>query len=162
LRLRGADPRHKPAIDPAYLSDEADFEPLMEGIQRAREFASAAPLARLCAAELAPGPEVRGADDIRDFIRRDVATIYHPVGTCAMGGESFLAASGTVSVVDPMLRVRGVENLRVADASVMPVAPRGNPHAATVAIAERAADLITGRAPLAPSDPAAEAVPFTR
>ena len=79
---------------------------------------------------------------IRDFVRHNITTIYHPVGTCAMGGDSKLAASRLTSVVDPELRVRGVDGLRVVDASVMPTVPRGNTNAPTIAIAERAADLI--------------------
>jgi choline dehydrogenase len=152
--LRSADPRHKPAIDPAYLSDGTDIEPLVEGVRMAREFAAAGPLAKICKSELAPGPDVRTDAEVREFIRRDLGTLFHPVGTCAMGGDSRLAASKLTSVVDPELRVRGVERLRVVDASVMPVVPRGNTNAPTIAIAERAADLIIGRAPLEPADPA--------
>jgi choline dehydrogenase-like flavoprotein len=155
--LRSADPRHKPAIDPAYLSDGTDIEPLAEGIRMAREFAAAAPLAKPCARELSPGPEVRSDVELREFIRRDLTTLFHPVGTCAMGGDSRLAAAKLTSVVDPELRVRGVECLRVVDASVMPAVPRGNTNAPTIAIAERAADLIIGRAPLAPVDPLLDA-----
>jgi choline dehydrogenase len=91
---------------------------------------------------------------VREFIRNDLATLFHPVGTCAMGGDSRLAASKLTSVVDTELRVRGVESLRVVDASVMPTVPRGNTNAPTIAIAERAADLIQGRAALAALDPA--------
>ena len=120
----------------------------------AREFACADPLAKICKSELSPGPEVRSDAAVREFIRRDLGTLFHPVGTCAMGGDSRLAASKLTSVVDPELRVRGVERLRVVDASVMPVVPRGNTNAPTIAIAERAADLIIGRAPLEPADPA--------
>jgi len=160
LWLRTADPRHKPAIDPAYLSDPSDIEPLAVGVRMAREFAAAGPLGKACRDELAPGPDVRTDAQVREFIRRDLSTLYHPVGTCAMGGDSLLAASKLTSVVDPELRVRGVERLRVVDASVMPVVPRGNTNAPTIAIAERAADLITGRAPLAPADPAAEPEPL--
>jgi choline dehydrogenase len=162
--LRSADPRHKAAIDPAYLSDGTDIEPLAEGIRMAREFAAASPLAKICKSELAPGPDVRTDAEVREFIRRDLGTLFHPVGTCAMGGDSRLAASKLTSVVDPELRVRGVERLRVVDASVMPVVPRGNTNAPTIAIAERAADLIIGRAPLEPADPAvsAEALPAER
>jgi len=154
IRLRSTDPRHKPVIDPAYLSDGTDMEPLVEGIRMAREFACAGPLSKICKSELSPGTEVRSDAAVREFIRRDLGTLFHPVGTCAMGGDSRLAASKLTSVVDPELRVRGVEQLRVADASVMPVVPRGNTNAPTIAIAERAADLIIGRAPLEPTDPA--------
>jgi choline dehydrogenase len=154
VRLRCSDPRHKPLIDPAYLSDGSDIDPLVEGIRVAREFAAAGPLARICGAELAPGIDVRSDAELREFIRRDLATLYHPAGTCAMGGDSRLAASRLTSVVDPELRVRGVERLRVVDASVMPTVPRGDTNAPTIAIAERAADLIAGRAPLEPADPA--------
>ena len=160
LWLRTADPRHKPAIDPAYLSDPSDIEPLAVGVRMAREFAAAGPLGKACRDELAPGPDVRTDAQVREFIRRDLSTLYHPVGTCAMGGDSRLAASKLASVVDPELRVRGVERLRVVDASVMPVVPRGNTNAPTIAIAERAADLIIGRAPLEPADPAAEPEPL--
>src|SRR5262249_21319630 len=159
--LRTTDPRHKPAIDPAYLSDGTDIEPLVEGIRMAREFACADPLAKICKSELSPGPEVRSDAAVPGVLRRDLATPFHPVGTCAMGGASRLAASTLTSVVDPELRVRGLERLRVVDASIMPVVPRGNTNAPTIAIAERAADLIVGRAPLEPTDPAlaAEVLP---
>jgi choline dehydrogenase len=154
IRLRSADPRHKPAIDPAYLSDLADLDPLVTAVGMAREFAAARPLSRMLGAEIAPGDGVRTDADLREWIRGNLGTIYHPVGTCAMGGDSRLAASKLTSVVDPELRVRGVTGLRVADASVLPTVPRGNTNAPVIAIAERAADLIAGRAPLAPFDPA--------
>jgi choline dehydrogenase len=154
IRLRSADPRHKPAIDPAYLSDTADFDPLVKGIAMARQFAAAKPLSRIAKPELAPGPELRSDADLREWIRGDLNTLYHPVGTCAMGGDGRVAASKLTSVVDIELRVRGIERLRVVDASVMPTVPRGNTNAPTIAIAERAADLIQGRAPLAALDPA--------
>ena len=126
----------------------------------AREFAVAGPLAKVCTEELAPGPGVHTDAEVREWIRRDLGTLYHPVGTCAMGGDSRLALAKIASVVDPELRVRGVEGLRVVDASVMPVVPRGNTNAPTIAIAERAADLIIGRAPLEPADPALESEPM--
>jgi choline dehydrogenase len=154
IRLRSADPRHKPAIDPSYLSDIDDLDPLVRAVGVAREIAAARPLAKALKAELAPGPGVRSEADLREWVRGNLTTIYHPVGTCAMGGDSRVAASKLASVVDTELRVRGVERLRVVDASVMPTVPRGNTNAPTIAIAERAADLIQGRAPLAPLDPA--------
>jgi choline dehydrogenase len=153
ITLRSPDPRHKPAIDPGYLADSTDLDRLVAGLELARQFAAARPLARICQSEIAPGAEVRSRAELSEFVRRDVVTLYHPVGTCAMGGDSRLAASRLTSVVDPELRVRGVTGLRVVDASVMPTVPRGNTNAPTIAIAERAADLIAGRAPLAAADP---------
>jgi choline dehydrogenase len=154
IRLRSADPRHKPLIDPSYLSDIDDFDPLVRAVGIAREIAATRPLSSRLQAELAPGPDVQSDADVRDWIRGNLTTLYHPVGTCAMGGDSRVAASKLASVVDTELRVRGVERLRVVDASVMPTVPRGNTNAPTIAIAERAADLIQGRAPLAPLEPA--------
>ena len=156
ITLRSADPRHKPAIDPGYLSDGADIEPLVAGLRMARQFAAARPLARVCDSELAPGDGASTDAELRAFIRNDLATLYHPVGSCAMGGDSRLAASRLTSVLDPELRVRGVTGLRVVDASVMPTVPRGNTNAPVIAIAERAADLIAGRAPLAATEPERE------
>ena len=149
IRLRSADPRHRPAIDPGYLSDERDGRALAAGLKLAREFVTARPMAAICSSELAPGAHVRSDAELLDYVRSSVVTLYHPVGTCTMGGDSRWN-----SVVDLELRVRGVAGLRVVDASVMPVVPRGNTNAPTIAIAERAADLIAGRAPLAASDPA--------
>jgi choline dehydrogenase len=154
VRLRSSDPRHKPLIDPSYLSDIDDLEPLVRAVGITREIAATSPLSNRLQAELAPGPDVSSDADVRDWIRGDLTTLYHPVGTCAMGGDSRVAASKLASVVDTQLRVRGVERLRVVDASVMPTAPRGNTNAPTIAIAERAADLIQGRAPLAAQEPA--------
>jgi choline dehydrogenase len=157
LRLASRDPRHRPLIDPGYLSDVRDLSALAVGVRMARDYGTAAPLAKICAGELAPGDGVRTDHELRDYIRGAVVTTYHPAGTCAMGGDSAAARSGQESVVDPLLRVRGVDGLRVVDASVMPTLPRGNTNAPVIAIAERAADLIAGRAPLVPQDPAAAA-----
>ena len=149
IRLRSADPRHRPVIDPGYLSDDKDTRALAAGLKMTREFVTAKPMAAICSGELAPGAHVRSDAELLQYVRGSVATLYHPVGTCGMGGDSRWN-----SVVDPELRVRGVTGLRVVDASVMPVVPRGNTNAPTIAIAERAADLIAGRAPLAAADPA--------
>jgi choline dehydrogenase len=149
IRLRSDDPRHRPAIDPGYLSEPRDARALAAGLKMVREFVTARPMAEICKSELAPGPHVRSDTELLEYVRASVVTLYHPVGTCAMGGES-----RRNSVVDPELRVRGVTGLRVVDASVMPTVPRGNTNAPTIAIAERAADLIAGRAPLAAADPA--------
>jgi choline dehydrogenase len=155
LRLASGDPRHRPLIDPGYLSDVRDLGALAAGVRMARDYGTAAPLSKACAAELSPGREVRTDQEMRDFIRGSVVSGYHPAGTCAMGGDGPKSASGYDSVTDTRLRVRGVAGLRVVDASVMPTLPRGNTNAPVIAIAERAADLIAGRAPLVPLDPAA-------
>ena len=148
IRLRSGDPRHRPAIDPGYLSDPRDARALTAGLKMAREFVTARPMAEICKSELAPGAHIRSDAELLQYVRTSLVTLYHPVGTCAMGGESRWN-----SVLDPELRVRGVSGLRVVDASVMPSVPRGNTNAPAIAIAERAADLIAGRAPLAPFDP---------
>jgi choline dehydrogenase-like flavoprotein len=143
VRLRSADPAAKPAIDPAYLTDEADLEVLLAGVRQAREVAGSPPLAALATGELAPGARLRDDQELRAWIRGNVTTIFHPTSSCAMGGSE-------TAVCDPELRVRAVEGLRVVDASVMPAVPRGNTNAPTIAVAERAADLIRGEGPLAP------------
>ena len=147
VTLRSADPRWKPVIDPAYLAADSDLDALAEGVRIARTVAEQPPLAGLVDGEWQLGPQVRTGSALRKYVRRSVQTLYHPVATCAMGGDSG-------AVCDPELRVRGVDGLRVVDASVMPAVPRGNTHAPTVAIAERAADLIAGRPVLSPVDPA--------
>ena len=154
VTLRSGDPRHRALIDPSYLSDPADLDALVRAVAMVREIAAAKPMRKICTAELAPGASLRADAELREFIRRDVGTLYHPVGTCAMGSESRLDVGSLASVVDTELRVRGIEGLRVVDASVMPTVPRGNTNAPTIAIAERAADLISGRAPLAALEPA--------
>jgi len=153
LRLGSADPRHRPLVDPGYLSDVRDLNSLAVGVRMARDYGTAAPLSKICSGELAPGDGVRTDHEMRDYIRGALVTLYHPVGTCAMGGDVAKTASGYDSVVDAQLRVRGVPGLRIVDASVMPTLPRGNTNAPVIAIAERAADLIAGRAPLVPVDP---------
>ncbi len=151
ILLRSTDPRHKPLIDPGYLANPADLEALVRGVRMVRDIASARPMRRLTRAEMTPGEKLSSDAELREFVRREVTTIFHPVGTCAMGGGTrFSSAVGLMQVVDPELRVIGVDNLRVVDASVMPSAPRGNTNAPVIALAERAADLISGRAPLAP------------
>jgi len=149
IRLRSTDPRHRPAIDPGYLSDPGDARALAAGLKMAREFVTAKSMAAICKSELSPGAHIRSDAELLHYVRTSVVTLYHPAGTCAMGGDSRWH-----SVLDPELRVRGVSGLRVVDASAMPSLPRGNTNAPAIAIAERAADLIAGRAPLAAVDPA--------
>ncbi len=135
LRLSSTDPRKPPVIDPAYLSDVGgeDLRALATSVRIAREIAAAAPLSAFRGAELKPGSAVRSEDEIAAYVRSHTSTLYHPVGTCRMGSDPF-------AVVDAKLRVRGVEGLRVVDASIMPTIPRGNTNAPTIMIAERAAE----------------------
>ena len=155
LMLASRDPRHRPRLDPGYLADVRDLNALMAGIKTMRDYAAAAPLAKIIDAELKPGDAVTSDQDLRAYIRHSVVTGYQPAGTCAMGGDVGKSASGFDAVVDPLLRVRGVPGLRIVDASVLPTLPRGGINATVIAIAERAADLIAGRAPLEPEDPSA-------
>ncbi len=135
VALRSADPHDRPAIDPGYFGEEADLDILVEGVRRAREIASRTPLARRIAGEHLPGEHVTSDEQLRAWIRASAGTAFHAASSCAMGGDDD-------AVRDPELRVRGVDGLRVVDASVMPALPRGNINAPTIAIAERAADLI--------------------
>jgi choline dehydrogenase len=138
IKLRSSDPSDKPRILTNSLSEPEDVQALVAGMRRAREIAAAGPLAEATAREIFPGPGVGDSDeDLADDLRRRVELIYHPVGTCKMG-------SGDDAVVDAQLRVRGLEGLRVADASIMPVIPGGNTNAPTIMVAERASDLIRG------------------
>ena len=146
VSLSTSDPRARPVIDPGYLQDDADLDVLVAGVRLAREIVACTPLAALTAAEHAPGSQADDDEQLREWIRGNVGTMFHPTGTCAMGGSA-------EAVCDPELRVRGVDGLRVVDASVLPAVPRGNTNAPTIAVAERAADLIRGNTPLAPSRP---------
>ncbi|PSP90220.1 choline dehydrogenase [Halobacteriales archaeon QS_4_69_34] len=145
ITLRGDDPFDAPAIDPRYLSEEPDLEALVEGIRRAREIARADAFEEHRGEEVWPGADVQTDAGIAEHVRETSHTVYHPVGTCKMGDDP-------MAVVDDRLRVHGIEGLRVVDASVMPTITGGNTNAPTIAIAERAADLIAdgrGEEPLA-------------
>ncbi|MFD1684131.1 GMC family oxidoreductase [Halobellus litoreus] len=135
IELRSDDPFDEPAIDPRYLTEREDVDTMVEGVRRAREVAQAEPFDEYRGEEVWPGEDVESDEAIAEQVREHAQTIYHPVGTCKMGdGES--------AVVDDRLRVHGVSGLRVVDASVMPRIVGGNTNAATLAIAEKAADLI--------------------
>jgi len=136
IKLRSSDPSAKPRILTNSLSEPEDVHALVTGMRKAREMAAAGPLAEATAREIFPGPEVGDSDEeLAEDLRRRVELIYHPVGTCKMG-------AGDDAVVDAELRVRGIEGLRVADASVMPVITGGNTNAPAIMIGERASDLI--------------------
>ena len=153
ISLGGTSPTAPPKIDPMYLSDGADIELMLKALKIGREVLESAPFDPYRGEELAPGANLRSDDDLRQFIRDSLGTAQHPVGTCRMGGDM-------ASVVDPQLRVRGVDNLVVADASVMPTLIAGNTHAPVVMIAEKASDLIRGRSlPAAALDWSVNGVP---
>ena len=152
VTLRSALPADRPRIQPRYLSEPRDLEVLLEGIRISRAIIAAAPFARFRGRELFPGEGITTRAELDAIVRRKAETIYHPVGTCRMGGD-------TSAVVDPGLRVLGIEGLRVVDASVMPRLIGGNTNAPTVMIAEKAADLILGRAAGSPSSLAPDAAP---
>jgi choline dehydrogenase len=135
LSLASSDPEDPPILDPNYLEVEADLRGLVLGIEMAREIGMAPALGEWRQREVVPGPEVTNARALEHFVRGCVCTWYHPVGTCKMG-------TGTDAVVDPELRVRGVEGLRVADASIMPVVVSTNTNAASLMIGWRGAGLI--------------------
>jgi choline dehydrogenase len=138
ITLGSADPLDQPLIDPGYLSDPADLPQFVAGIQQMREIFRAKPLGDLLGRELGPGAEARTAEEIAAYVRdRASGTIFHPVGTCKMGTDG-------MAVVDPSLRVHGLEGLRVVDASIMPTLVGGNTNAPTIMIAEKAAAMMLG------------------
>lgn len=140
IRLRSSDPRDMPLIQPNYLSESRDRETMREAFKAMRDVMHQPSLQRLSGGEIWPDPNVRTDSEIDAFIRATGGTVYHPVGTCRMGGDDD-------AVVDETLRVRGTEGLRVVDASVMPTLVGGNTHAPTVMIAEKASDMILGQTP---------------
>jgi choline dehydrogenase-like flavoprotein len=141
VRLRSAGPTDKPRIQTNTLAEPEDVAALVAGARLCREIAAAEPFASALGRELFPGSDIDSDGDLADDLRRRVELLYHPVGTCRIGSDE-------EAVVDPELRVRGMDGLRVVDASVMPIIPSGNTNAPTIAIAERGADLIAGKPPL--------------
>ncbi len=134
LRLASTDPRWRPLIDPAYYSDPADLEATIAASRLLQEIGGKAPLSRFLDRPFLPATTMTDTE-LAEHVRAWTQTLYHPVGTCSMG-------TGEQSVVDPDLRVHGIDSLRVVDASVMPLIPRGNTNAPTIMVAEKAADLI--------------------
>jgi choline dehydrogenase len=143
VTLASPDPFDAPLIDPNLLSAPEDFLPLIRGMRLAREIFASSAFAKYRARESAPGSAAASDAELAAYIRAQAYTVHHPVSTCRMGNDA-------AAVVDPQLRVAGLENLRVADASVFPSIIGGNTNAAVVMIAEKACDLILGRPPPAP------------
>ncbi|WP_298935753.1 choline dehydrogenase [uncultured Ruegeria sp.] len=137
--LQSADPFAPPAIDPGYLSDKRDLDTLIKGAKLMRDILEAPALAKYRHKEMFGTDKIETDTDWESHIRARADTIYHPVGTCKMGVDD-------MAVVDPQLRVRGIQGLRVVDASIMPTLISGNTNAPTIMIAEKAADLIKAAA----------------
>ncbi|MGW2660683.1 GMC family oxidoreductase [Nocardia tengchongensis] len=135
LRLTSADPTAAPAIDPNYLAEQQDIDTLVHGMELTREVMAAKSITPAVDAEISPGPQYPTRADLAAEVPNRATTVYHPVGTCRMGVDDR-------AVVDPHLRVRGIEGLRVADASIMPSIVGGNTNAATMMIGEHAASII--------------------
>jgi choline dehydrogenase len=133
VTVRSCDPSEQPLIDPAYLTDAQDVDMLVDVVGVTRDLAASEAFRDWRGREAAPGAEMMSASDIRDYVRRVASTYFHPVGTCRMGADER-------AVVDHRLKLRGLSNLRVADASVMPEIVSGNTNAPAMMIGWRAAE----------------------
>ena len=141
VTVASADPLADPLIFANYLSQQEDIRVMRECVKIGRDVAAQAALDPYRDDELSPGGDVRSDAEIDAWVRRTAETIYHPVGTCKMGTDG-----DRMAVVDARLKVRGLEGLRVVDASVMPTLVGSNTNAPTIMIAEKAADMIRERA----------------
>ena len=144
VRLASTDPAVAPLIDPNYWSDPHDRDMALKGLRMAREILAQPALGQFVRREILPGPTVKCREQLLDYACRMAKTDHHPVGTCRMG-------HGTEAVVDPELRVHGLQGLRVCDASTMPRINSSNTNAPTIMIGEKGADLVLGKDPPAPA-----------
>ncbi len=135
IKLKSASPADPPAVYPNYLTAETDQRTIVDGLKLCRQLLAQPALAAFLESEYLPGLAVQSDAELLDFARRRGGTVFHPTSTCKMGIDA-------MAVVDPELQVRGVEGLRVADASVMPTVVSGNTNAATIMIGEKAADIV--------------------
>ena len=148
LRIRSPYPALPPAIQPNYLSTQADKDTLIAGLRIARKVFQSPAMAALVGGEFLPGPATESDEQWLDHIRQTAGTTYHPTSTCMMGMHER-------AVVDPELRVHGMDGLRVIDASIMPAVVSGNTNATAIMIAEKGAEMILAAARTAPSARAA-------
>jgi len=140
LRIRSTDPTDAPVIEPRYLDDERDRRTLVAGIRMLRDIYAQPAFRDLFDLEVLPCAAARSDEDLLDFARQTGGTVFHCVGTCRMG-----AVDDPLAVVDPQLRVRGVDGLRVVDASIMPNVTSANTNAASLMIGERGGRMIVGK-----------------
>jgi choline dehydrogenase len=146
VKITSTDPRIHPALRFNYLSTDQDRREWLEAVRVARRILSQPAFDPFNGGEISPGPAVETDAEVLDWVARDAETALHPSCTCRMGVDER-------SVVDPStMRVKGVDGLRVVDASVFPYVPNGNIYAPVMMVAEKAADLILGNTPLAPAD----------
>ena len=139
VEIKSREPEKAPAIQPNFLERESDVATMLEGLKLVRRMAQTPQLARWISTEYDPGPQCTSDEHLVDFIRNKAMTVYHPVGTCKMGSDAD-------AVVDQQLRVHGMQQLRVIDASIMPTVTSGNTNAPVIMIAEKASDMILGKA----------------
>lgn len=135
VRIASNDPKERAEVHINYLNDPRDMETLRSGIRRVRKIMAEPAISNMVVEELEPGSGITSDEALEKYIRASATTVYHPAGTCRMGSDD-------KAVVDPCLRVKGAEGLRVIDCSIMPVITSGNTNAPTIMIAEKGADLI--------------------
>jgi choline dehydrogenase len=138
IRLKSSDPADDPLVDPRYLSDPHDREMALKSVRIIRKLLAQSEIAKFIEVERLPGPSAQTDDELMAYIRQYACCDYHPVGTCKMGVDD-------MAVVDPQLRVRGIEALRVIDSSIMPVLLSGNTNGPAMMIGEKGADLVKGK-----------------
>ncbi len=142
IKLRSSNPADEPIIDPNYLDDPYDRQMAIKSVRIIREVLAQNAISSIIEHERLPGPQAQTDEAIMAYVRQYGCCDYHPVGTCKMGNDE-------LAVVDPQLRVHGIDNLRVIDSSIMPVLPSGNTNAPTIMIGEKGADMILGRSKIA-------------
>eukprot|EP00939_MAST-03C_sp_MAST-3C-sp1_P002496 g2496.t1 len=141
VTLQSSDPKAAPLINPEYLTEDEDMQTFVDGVKLARRILGTDPLKDHVAEEMLPGADVQSDEDVKEFIRANATTIFHPTGTCKMGPRS-----DPTAVVDAELRVHGISGLRVVDCSIMPEIVGGNTNVPAVAIGEKASDMILSSA----------------
>jgi choline dehydrogenase len=135
IKLASSDPMEKPLINPNYLGAQSDADRLVQAVKLSRDIFATEAFSEWVGDELLPGPDVKSDDDLYEFVRNRADSYHHQAGSCKMGSDQ-------MAVVDPQLRVYGIEGLRVADASVYPFVPSGNCHSGILVIGEKCADMI--------------------